>query len=473
MVRDIAALEKLSIPAVGIFTSAFIQLAKGQAIGAGMPDMRFAVVPHPVDGLPANVVQAKAQGIVDDIIKALTCPPKDDQRISADTAVGMEVTVRIRGADPWDALEKMNRLFLHRGWSSGFPLVPPTREKVDWMLRGTDCARNEVIGVMRPKGGQATVEKIAVNAVMAGCLPSYMPILITAVEAMTDPAFDMAQVAATAGTSAPLLIINGPIRNQLRVNYGTGALGTAWRANATIGAAVRLILANIGGALPGITDMSVIAWPGDFSLCMGENEEANPWQPIHVEKGFDRQVNTVTAVAIYGMLDLMATTDRAEDVLGHYATVITGSGSSHSIFQGTLLLLSPEPAALIASEGFSKQDVKEYLFNHVKLPFGKARVLATGGNGGKNAVGEQIKAGKALSDELEINLLPCPDDVNIVVVGGASMHTAWAQPGHGRLVTKAVTLPTNWDEIVQSDREAIDLSMPAWLRDSAPPAGQL
>ena len=432
-----------------------------------MPDLRLAVVPHPVDGLPSDVVQTKAKGIVDDIINVLTRPARADQRASAKAVAAGDDIVRITGTDSFDALEQMNRLFLHKGWSSGFPLLPPTREKVDWMLSGTDRAPDEVVGVVRPRGGQATVEKIAINAVMAGCLPSYMPLLITAVEAMTDPQFDLAQVAATAGTSAPLLIINGPVRKQLRVNYGTGALGTAWRANATLGAAVRLMLTNIGGALPGITDMSVIAWPGDFSLCIAENEEANPWAPLHVEKGFARDANTVTAVSIYGILDLMATTDRAEDVLGHYATVITGSGSSHSIFQGTLLLLAPEPAALIASEGFSKNDVKQYLFDRVKLPFGKARVLATGGNGGKNAVGELVKAGKALPDDVEMNLLPCADDVNIVVVGGASMHTAWAQPGHGRMVTKPVKLPKNWQEIVAKDSEAIDLSMPEWLRASA------
>ena len=435
-----------------------------------MPDLRLAVVPHPVDGLPSDIVQTKARRIVGDIINALTRPGKAAKATSEQPAKAGEDIVRITGTDSFDALEKMNRLFLHRGWSSGFPLLPPTREKVDWMLSGTDRAPDELVGVVRPKGGQATVEKIAVNAVMAGCLPSYMPILITAVEAMTDPAFDLAQVAATAGTSAPLLIINGPIRNQLRVNYGTGALGPAWRANVTIGAAVRLILTNIGRALPGITDMSVIGWPGDFSLCIGENEEANPWQPLHVEKGFAREANTVTAVAIYGILDLMATTDRATDVLGHYATVIAGSGSSHSIFQGTLLLLSPEPAALIASEGFSKNDVKQYLFNHVTLPFGKAKVLATGGNGGKNAVGELLKLGEPLADDIEINLLPCPDDVNVVVVGGASMHTAWAQPGHGRMVTKPVKLPNNWQQILEIDSEGIDLSMPQWLSGSDPRA---
>lgn len=428
-----------------------------------MLDLSTAVISHPVDGIPLQDVQAKVRAIIDDVIHAVTSSEEAGQK-KADKKQELEDVERIAGVDPFDAAEKMNRLFLRRGWGNGFPLIPPTKERVAWMLAGTDRSPDEVIGVLRPKGGKATVEKVAINAVMAGCLPSYMPVLITAVEAMADTEFALAQVAATAGSSAPLLIINGPIRNDLRINYGTGALGTAWRANATMGAAIRLILANIGGALPGITDMSVISWPGDFTLCMAENEEANPWEPLHVEKGYDLQISTVTAVAIYGILDLMATTDKAKDVLGHYATVIVGSGSSHTIFQGTLLLLSPEAAAIVAKEGWSKQDIKNYLFEIVKLPLGKARVLATGGNGGKNAVGELPKWGKDLPDDHEIHLLPCPDDVHIVVVGGASLHTAWAQPGHGRMVTKPIRLPENWKEVLERDKEAIESSMPEWLK---------
>lgn len=428
-----------------------------------MPDLSTAVISHPVDGMPLQDVQAKVRAIIDDVIHAVTSSEEAGQK-KADKKQELEEVEKIAGVDPFDAAEKMNRLFLRRGWGNGFPLIPPTRERVAWMLAGMDRSPDEVIGVLRPKGGIATVEKVAINAVMAGCLPSYMPVLITAVEAMADTGFALDQVAATAGSSAPLLIINGPIRNDLRINYGTGALGTAWRANATIGAAIRLFLANIGGTLPGITDMSVISWPGDFTLCMAENEEANPWEPLHVEKGYDLQISTVTAVAIYGILDLMATTDNAKDVLGHYATVIVGSGSSHTIFQGTLLLLSPEAAAIVANEGWSKQDIKNYLFEIVKLPLGKARVLATGGNGGKNAVGELPKWGKDLPDDHEIHLLARPDDVHIVVVGGASLHTAWAQPGHGRMVTKPIRLPENWKEVLERDKEAIESSMPEWLK---------
>ncbi len=448
---------------MAIFTTVFRTLAKAQAGGNEMPDLPTAIMSHPVDGIPPQEVQKKVEAVIGDIIYGVTKWENGVIKEAGEKKTIDEIE-RIAGKDLFDAAEKMNRLFLQRGWGNGFPLIPPTRERVDWMLKGTDRSPEEVVGIVRPKGGKATVQKIAVNAAMAGCLPSYMPVILTAVEAMTDPAFALAQVAATAGSSAPLLIINGPIRRALRINYGTGALGTAWRANATIGAAIRLIMVNIGGTLPGLTDMSVIAWPGDFTLCMAENEEANPWEPLHVERGFDRQTSTVTTIGTYGILDLMASTDKAKEVLGYYATMIIGSGSVFTKSQGTLLLLSPEVAGVVAKEGWSKQDVKKYLFEVVHLPLDKARDMATGGMGGFNMVKELPRWGKDLPDDYQIHLLSRPEDVNIVVVGGASVHTAWAQPGHGRMVTREIRLPANWEEILERDKEAIESSMPGWLK---------
>ena len=147
-------------------------------------------------------------------------------------------------------------------------------------------ASDHGVAVIPPIWGAATVKTLAINAVMAGCLPEYLPVLIAAVEAIADPVFNLYAIQATTHPCAPLLIINGPIREALGMNYSSGSFGPGWRANATIGRAMRLVLLNVGGGYPGVGDMSTQGAPSKFSYCVAENEEENPWEPLHVERGF-------------------------------------------------------------------------------------------------------------------------------------------------------------------------------------------
>src|SRR5215467_11235849 len=198
-------------------------------------------------------------------------------------------------ADP-DLADAIESLF-ERGVTDGLPVVPPTRRLVDRAVAASGRDGGELIALVPPNYGRATVEKIAINAVMAGCRPDYLPVVLAAVEAMCDEKFDLLGVSGTTDAVAPLVIVNGPIRQALDINAGAGVFGPGWRANATIGRAVRLCWVNIGGARPGVISMSTFGGPGRYTCCIGENEEASPWEPLHVEHGFDPADSTVGVMA--------------------------------------------------------------------------------------------------------------------------------------------------------------------------------
>lgn len=184
-----------------------------------------------------------------------------------------------------DSVQEISRIFYEKGWTDGLPVIPPTTEAVEAILQGTNREPDEVIGLISPKRAEATVEKIAINAVMAGCFPEHLVVILAAIEAMVDEKFNLYGVQTTTHPCAPLLIINGPIRNKLGINSGYNVFGQGSLANAVIGRAIRLTLLNIGGAVPGTGDKATHGHPGKFTYCIGENEGKNPWQPLHVKKG--------------------------------------------------------------------------------------------------------------------------------------------------------------------------------------------
>src|SRR6185295_19343688 len=184
-----------------------------------------------------------------------------------------------------------------RGYTDGLPVIPPTEPAVRAMLEAANLEPNALLGVVPPEGGPATAEKVAINAVMAGCLPEYFPVVVAAIRAITEPKFNLLGVQTTTNPVGPVLIVNGPIRNEIGVNSGRGCLGPGWRANATIGRAIRLCMLNIGGCPPGDVDKAIHGMPGKLAFCFGEAEEESPWQPLHVDNGYTRQQSTVTAVA--------------------------------------------------------------------------------------------------------------------------------------------------------------------------------
>src|SRR5205814_4857031 len=198
-----------------------------------------------------------------------------------------------RGPITMDEIEA----WFDKGVTDGLPVVPPTRERVQAMLAATSRARDELLGEMPPNYGRVTVEKAAVNAVMAGCRPEYLPVVLAATECACDPAFNLHGVATATHCSAPLIVVNGPVRQRIDLNCSSGVVAPGYRANATLGRALRLLMINVGGARPGEISMSTFGHPGRYTYCIGEHEEASPWPPYHVARGLPPGSSAVTLFA--------------------------------------------------------------------------------------------------------------------------------------------------------------------------------
>jgi hypothetical protein len=335
------------------------------------------------------------------------------------------------GDDLWAA----QAFFEEKGWSDGLPIIPPTEERVARTLAAVKRAPQDVIGAVPPRWAPATVEKIAINAVMAGCKPEYMPTLIACVEALTEPKLNLYALQATTGGPAVMIIINGPIRRQLNVNGGANALGEGWRANATIGRFVRLIQRNVGGSYPGTTCKATLGWPGKYSICIGENEEASPWEPLHVERGFKADQSTVTAISADASIrasDLDST--KAVGILTNFAQRMEGPSGPEAI-----MVICPEHAKIIAGDGFSKMDVKKFVWQRAAY---RMKDLP------EETFYQRVKrrSDLKLTRDSVIPVTDQPEDILVVVAGGDGSQSqyihVWGQStpegGSTRSVTKVI-----------------------------------
>ncbi len=261
--------------------------------------------------------------------------------------------------------------YLHaRGFTDGLPVIPPTRERVERFLAATGLDPAQAIGFIPPLYGEATIEKLAINAVMAGCRPEYFAMIVAAVKAMLPASFKLAGLQTTTNPYTPLLIVNGPIRGQIKLNCGTGVMGPGWQANATIGRAVRLILLNLGGAAPGEIDKCTQGFVGKYGLCIGENEEESPWEPLHAERGFLAEQNVVTVVGVNASTNFHDSSDDWHDLVKTMIASLVSPGTANVIhpFSNPVIALNPLHARILSEAGFSKRDVQQYIYDHARLP---------------------------------------------------------------------------------------------------------
>jgi hypothetical protein len=324
-----------------------------------------------------------------------------------------------------------------RGWTDGLPIVAPTVARVERMLAYCNRPLDAPIARLAPRYGEATPLRIAANAVMAGCRPEYLPIVMLALEAMAEEPFNLYGIQATTHSCAPLILVNGPIANELAMNSGHSALGAGNQANATIGRAVRLCLVNIGGAIPGIGDMATYGTPTKFTYCAAENEEANPWEPLHVERGFPRDASTVTVAACEGPHNINDHESKtAEGILKTVAGTVatTGQNNAHHA-SDPFVVFGPEHAATVAAEGLSKQDVKRYLYENARIALG--RFAAENVERRLRTKFPERYAGAG--PDTPVTMVQRPEDFNIVVIGGAGKHSAYIPTfGGTRSVTRAL-----------------------------------
>lgn len=275
-------------------------------------------------------------------------------------------SVRLEAGSLADLMTKAYEHAYEQGWTDGLPIIPATPEVVSRFVAVSGYQADEVIGIIPPRKGRATVEVIAINAVMAGCRPEYMPVLIAALEGLTDRAFPLEFMQVTTNPMTPFLLINGPIRQDLDINSGTGCLGPGWRANATIGRAVRLILQNIGGALPGVYSKSSFGSPLRYSYLCGENEEENPWTPFHVDRGFDRHDSTVTVFKASNYCNISGGEGVGSDEI--LRQIATNMPPMYGGGDGALLLLGVNHTRSLYEAGLTKRDIQDKLWQFARLP---------------------------------------------------------------------------------------------------------
>jgi len=331
-------------------------------------------------------------------------------------------------------------LFYANGWTDGLPIIPPTEDTVEAMLRTVDRDPGEVVGRVAPRFGEATLEKIAINAVMAGCLPEYFPVVVAAAEAVTDEAYNLNGIQATTRVSAPLIIVNGPVRRALDINGGPNCFGQGWRANATIGRALRLVLINLGGGYPGRTDKACLGYPGKHTSCVAENEEASPWEPLHVARGLRAGESAVTVFACeapHSVTDHTSTTGRG--MLGTLADSMATRGNNTMHRAGEMgVVIGPEHAETLRAEGWSKAGAQQFLFDTARRPL---RDLKGGGEfyGDKTFDVYWPKWVDRHDEDARIPVVRQPQDLIVFAAGGSVGRLSAVLPGWGALGSRAVT----------------------------------
>jgi hypothetical protein len=438
-VYNVIAIEDFGTPAIMLVNQGFENDARSAASSKGMPGVR--VLPESiVSGCTVmEEIEDGIKAVVDDIIAALTRPLTEEENSPKQKRAEEPSRVIFKGD-----LQEINRFFYQRGWTDGLPIIPPTEEAVAEMLTGTDLPADHVVTKIIPRLGKATVEKIAINAVMAGALPTCMPLLIAGVQALMDPKnrFDVFEV--STASWAPFWIVNGPIRNDIRLNCSWGALSPGNMANATLGRAMGLIIKNIGGARGGVEDMGVLGNPLKYTCIIGENEEESSWEPLHVERGFKKEDSTLTLFFPNNFNQAYNYGSDTGGILNAAANRVWGAGIGGMV---ACFVFIPTHIKTLSREGWTKQKVKEFIFENATMPFNRSMAYWTGkGN-------QQQISVKPLNPQDPVRMINNLDNIMIISAGGPGMGwlglmTSGMMAPWQSFVTKKVEFPKNWDKLV-------------------------
>jgi hypothetical protein len=344
-------LEKRGVPGVFVLSEGYEHAVRLTCNRQGMPQLRRVVTPSPPWG--SETLNKQMPRIMEEIVDCLTTPLADDEKSTRDIVPHETPTIAMKGN-----FHDVQEFFIENRWTDGLPIVPPTRENVANMLAGTSHAPDEIVtDAMPPLKWTVTVEKVAINGVMAGCRPEHMPVLLAIVDAFATGSF-VASVQ-SANSFCFMVLVNGPIAKKVGMNSGVNALGPGNRANASIGRALRLFLTNLGGIEPGVTLMACQGNNSNYSFAFAENEEASPWEPFHVSMGFKREESTVTILSGGWGHGGNGAGRRDESVnLDHIIEIM----KTFQLPWGAVILVSPLLAKQISDErGFTKHDLQDYL----------------------------------------------------------------------------------------------------------------
>jgi hypothetical protein len=450
----VVEIEKLGKPGVLIDCSPFLADSKSSVVGVGMPDLKIvALSVASTSGRSAEELTKVAQEATVEIVNGLTKDTGVKTASAAPSKPKPAALLSYTGKNYAEALNNMEKFFLANRWSDGLPLVPPTPAAVEEMVKATGLPRDQVVGIVDPRKGIATVERIAINAVMAGARPAYMPLLITIVQALTDPAFDLYGVQCTGGLAAPLVIVSGPIIKDLNLNFSYSTAGPGWRSNSTIGRAMRLILINLGQAWPGVNDMKDVGNPAKFGIVIAENETQTPsgWPTIREQEGFGKTVSTVSVYASQSYRQMLkhtlkpyieqATVDQMKTALNAEA----GQWGEEMVF-----VFSPSLAEVLAKNGFTPEKIQRDLYERGRVPRKNFGPRPLGALAVANSIPKWIDD---LPDDGLVPVVPRAEDIKVLVAGGRGPGASFVIDrwgfGNSRFVTKEVKLPSNWKDLLK------------------------
>jgi hypothetical protein len=393
LMRDLCELERRGVPAVGYTAEIFDDDAHFSTKTFGVPEACPVIVPECFSNKTTEQIHAMVDDALATVIECLTVDrPVLDALPQFDRMVLERAPeLLFDGADLLEAFDAMQAEFVRNGWSDGLPLVPPTRAKVDAMIDASGRDGDDVVGLFAPGFGVGTVRKIAANAVMAGCRPDTMPVIMAMMECILDPSIGLRTWAMSTGPQAPVVLVSGDIADEIGMNRGICALGpgSISQVNVTIGRALRLIMMNVGLSYPGISDMDTIGTPMKFSCCVAENEDRTPWQPWRVQQGFAADQSTVTVNVPYGMTEFFDFQNSDPELLietwatltaqtcgtpsaGAWLIKVNAPLAAGYPFHGkfsNLLLMCPDHANVFANAGWTPSDIREAIHRRTKLTF--------------------------------------------------------------------------------------------------------
>ena len=332
-------------------------------------------------------------------------------------------------------LAEVIEAYFARGWTDGLPVVPPTERSIRAMLEAAALKPGQEIAFIEGRRVPVMADKVAINAVMAGCKPEYMPVIVTALEAMADPRFSYHGPTTSTSGAAVFILVNGPIARQLDINCGDNLFSPGWRANATIGRAVRLVMRNVMGTLPGTLDRSALGHGGKYTFCIAENEAESPWAPVHVERGFKPEQNTVSVFAALAPQQVSNhLSNTAEGVLTTACAAMRFSAGTGRQPQ-YVLVIGGEHMRLIAKDGYSKEDVRRFCFENSQISVADLKRI--------NLMAGEIAPG----DEAQKQpLVPAPEDFIVVAAGGrvgglSAFIPGWSSKTSTEMVTRKIQQP--------------------------------
>jgi hypothetical protein len=439
--------EEAGKPSVVIVNKGFVADAKTAASSKGMPGVRIVSSPVLANCTIEADIDAGITSVMKDVAAGLTKPLTAEEK--APTPKARE-TARIVFTGN---VKEVNRFFYKRGWTDGLPVIPPTEEEVKEMLTGTDLPPEHVIGKLIPREANVTVEKIAINAVMAGALPTYMPVLIAATEILMEKCVYFGQFGVSTGAFAPMWFINGPIRNDLHINCRTGILSPGDIANSAIGRAMSLIIKNIGGIRKGVEDMGVMGNVGKIGMVVGENEEESPWDPLHVDHGFQKEDSAIT---VHFMDNSHVITPYHTDDNGILRVLIDNINPGRQLVY--TIIFNAETAKILNDRGWSKKDVREFICEYARVPAYQHRVWERVFTEASPNPWGLRRQQMPIHPAETMRIILDPDWLRIVIAGGPLSSMGIYGGDHfdvQKWVTKKIQLPASWDKLVAKYKNVV------------------